>query len=394
MNISLFENIKKSKVIGLDTIDGIIEKIRNGETRTLTSIARTFGKHSPEYEKVKFQVPTFTPNASFNPCRNQKYLVEPSGFIYLDFDEFDDFNFLISDQFIYSAWKSLSGTGFGALVKVSGITAQNFKECWNYLSNYFKGYGIIVDPQTCDITRQNVISFDPDIYINKNASSLHTDHIISQTHTTIPQFQDANESSISGWLYDFDKEIYSDSAKIKYRSTLDDYQGKDYVIIEEGKESRTCYLPKEIPTGKRHQWMAGHTKSLLYLNPSITMEKLYNCVYRANLIHCNPPMLSTEIMSIVRWYFEKHSKGMLDYHPKLKKIWIDPSSDLSRHDKRKIIGEESGKLKRKSTSKILKSVYSELSKTNVNVTQKMVANASKRSLRTVKDYWNEIINQD
>ena len=101
------------------------------------------------------------------------YLEEPSGFIYIDIDNNNhDINFLKQDEYIYSCWRSLSDTGVGALVKVNGITAQNFKECWRYLENYFRGYGITIDQQTNDITRQNVISFDPDIYINENAALL------------------------------------------------------------------------------------------------------------------------------------------------------------------------------------------------------------------------------
>ena len=66
MNVSLCENIKKSQITGYDTIDGILEKIQKGETENLTELARSYGKHSLEYDKIKFQIPTFTPNASFS----------------------------------------------------------------------------------------------------------------------------------------------------------------------------------------------------------------------------------------------------------------------------------------------------------------------------------------
>jgi hypothetical protein len=391
MNVSLCENIKKSQITGSDTINGILEKIQKGETEKLTELARSYGKHSLEYDKIKCQVPTFTPNASFSQRRDLMHLQEPSGFIYIDLDDYHDINFLKQDEYIYSCWKSLSGIGIGALVKVNGITKQNFKGCWSYLYNYFKEYGITIDKQTCDITRQNVISFDPDIYINENAASFYADQITTQTYTCIPQFQDSKESTLSCLFYGFEDIGITDTSRIKYRTTLDDYQGMDYIVIEEGKASRSCYLPKEIRAGERHKWMVGHTISLLFNNPSITKERLFNCVLHSNLTHCYPPMMNSEIMSIVKWHWDKHSKGILDYNPKLKKIWFDPCVNIHRNEKRKIVGVETGRLRKAKTLKTLKSIYLELSSKYSKVTQKMVAEKSKLSIGTVKKYWSEII---
>lgn len=396
MKVSLCKNIGESKIIGSDTIDGILQKIQKGETAKQTELARyrarTFGNKSPEYEEIKTQIPTFTPNGSFRKRRALTNLEKPSGFIYIDIDNNNhDINFLRQNEYIYSCWRSLSDTGVGALVRVNGVTSQNFKECWTYLSDYFKNYGITVDKQTSDITRQNVISFDPDIYINENATYLYADEITHQTYTNIPQFQDLKESTLSGFFYGFEEAIIKDPSKIKYRTILDDYKGMDYVVIEEGKASRECYLPEKILAGERHNWMVGHTISLLFNNPSITKERLFNCVLHSNLTHCYPPMMNSEIMSIVKWYWDKHSRGTLDYRPQLKKIWFDPNVNINRNEKRKIIGTETGKLRRGKTLKTLKSTYLELSFESVKVTQRMVAVKSKRSIGTVKKYWSEII---
>ena len=391
MKVSLCQNIKKSQITGYDTISGILNKIQKGETEKLTELARSFGKHSLEYNKIKFQIPTFTPNARFSQRRDLKYLEEPSGFIYIDLDDYHDINLLKRDEYIYSCWKSLSGTGIGALVKVESITTQNFKHCWNYLYNYYKGYGITIDKQTCDITRQNVISFDPNIYINENAVSLYADQITTQTYTSIQQFQDSKDSTWSALFNGFEEIAVTESPRIKYRTTLDDYQGENYIVIEDGKEFRSCYLPKEIRDGERHKWMVGHTVSLLFNNPTVSTEMLYNSVFHSNLTHCYPPMKNSEIMSIVKWYWEKHSRGILDYHPALKKIWFDPGVNIHRNEKRKIVGIETGKLRRVKTLNTLKSIYLVLSSESGKITQKIVAEKSKFSIGTVKKYWAEII---
>ena len=91
-------------------------------------------------------------------------------------------------------------------------------------------------------------------------------------------------------------------------------------------------------------------------------------------------MMNSEIMSIVKWYWDIHSRGMLDYHTKLKKIWFDPSVNIHRNEKRKIVGIETGRLRKGKTLKTLKSIYLELSSESGKVTQKMVAEKSKLSI--------------
>ncbi len=137
--------------------------------------------------------------------------------------------------------------------------------------------------------------------------------------------------------------------------------------------------------------MAGHTISLLFNSPSVTLEKLCNSVYHSNITHCYPPMMNSEIRSIVKWYWNIHSSGKLNYHPKLKKIWFDPSVNIHRNEKRRIVGMETGRMRKGKTLKKLKSIYLELSSEPGKVTQKMVAEKSMFSIATVKKYWSEII---
>jgi hypothetical protein len=391
MNVSLCENIKKSQITGYDTISGILEKIQKGETQLLTEHARSYGKHSVEYNKIKCQVPTFTPNASFNYKRELSQVKELSGFIYLDMDEFSDMDYLKQDNHIYSCWRSFSGVGIGALVQVSGITIQNFKQYWSNISDYFNHLGIRIDKQTGDITRQNVISYDPDIHVNKESIPFEIKSIKEQESQEINHFEYTLANMSSTALFNGFEENYNELTSITYSTSLTDYMGLDYIVIEEGKEFRSCFLPKEIKDGHRHKWIVGYTVSVLFNNPTLSMEKLYTNVLYSNNTHCFPPLPSSEIMSIVKWYHNTHTNGKLNYHPKIKKIWFNPYSDIPRIDKRKIIGTETGKLRRIATIKKLKSIYSELSLSNEKVTQKLVAYTSKLSIGTVKRYWAEII---
>jgi hypothetical protein len=390
MIVSLCPNIKSSQITGYDSIDGVIKKIRTGETQVYTNHARKYGKHSLEYEKIKYQVPTFTPNASFSHKRELSQLKDPSGFIYLDIDEFSDIDYLKNDNHIYSCWKSFSGTGIGALVQVPGITIQNFKQTWRGISEYYSSMGIQIDRQTCDITRQNVISYDPNIHVNKDSIAFDIVSILDQNTKEVNYFDHTPGNMSITTLFDGFEPNYNDLTGIKYSTTLPDYMGLDYVVIEEGKEYRSGFLPKEIRDGSRHRWMVGYTISILFNNSTITKERLYSNVLYANKTHCVPPLPMHEIMSIVNWYHDKHIKGNLDYHPRIKKIWFDPGVKIDKNEKKRIGAIESGKLRRAKALITLKSIYKELLSQTGRVTQKMLAEKSKCSIGKIKNYWSEI----
>ena len=167
--ISIFQNIKNPNAIGVDTIDGVLQCIKNGHTKEKVELARGYGRGTHEYGLIKAQILTFTPNAYFYPTRKKENLNELSGFIYLDFDNYYEKGRITEAPFIYACWKSVSDKGYGALAIVDSLSVSNFNNAWQYLYHYFKNKGLEVDTLTKDITRQNIISYDPSIYINKNA---------------------------------------------------------------------------------------------------------------------------------------------------------------------------------------------------------------------------------
>ena len=102
-----------------------------------------------------------------------------SGYIYIDIDDFIDKPFqdvwdILSDDglsFVKAVWRSFGGNGIGCLIKVDGLTVDNYKSTWNSLYKLFnERFGFKLDAQTKDITRINVLSFDPDIFIKADAN--------------------------------------------------------------------------------------------------------------------------------------------------------------------------------------------------------------------------------
>lgn len=67
--------------------------------------------------------------------------------------------------YISHAWRSIGGGGFGFLVACSGLTVENFTSTWLDLQRILASKGVFLDPATKDITRGNVLTYDPNIFV-------------------------------------------------------------------------------------------------------------------------------------------------------------------------------------------------------------------------------------
>jgi hypothetical protein len=391
MKTNMFKNLKSPQIIGVTDIDSILDHIKNGLTKQNTLTARQYGKGSTEYETLKAATLTFSPNACFYGKRSSKNLKSLTGFIYLDFDNNINPNILQATPFVYAYWKSFSGNGYGALALINNLTVNNYSNVWIYLEKHFQAVGLTIDPQTKDITRQNIISYDPDILINSSCFPIDANGVISVSINSSSKGKNIfSPPSFSSGLHN----IYNSNStqfglgRLKYKTTLDDYSGKTFIVIPEGKDSRNSYLPSVIEVGKRNYWLQHFTDSLLFNNPTISDKRLEREVLKANSNHCNPPLSVIEVIQIVDFKFKAHTNGDLKIITKKQKIW--PLPTLPTKQKRIIIGQQNGILRRQETLKKLIDTYLGLKSSNERVTQKMVGEQAEVSIRTVKRYWNEI----
>ena len=179
--------------------------------------------------------------------------------------------------------------------------------------------------------------------------------------------------------------------KLQYRTVLKDYGDNDYIVFEDGKPFMQAYLPNSIPDGHRHKWLYYFAACILFNNPQVPKKRFELALLSANKRHCNPKLAAIEISKITDWMYNKHINNQLVIHPKNKKIWFNPASNLSIEQIRSIVGKVVGSLRRKRTINKLIEVYIQLDTKNLHLTQKMLCVESGFSLRTVKKYWRDII---
>jgi hypothetical protein len=194
------------------TIDNTLNIIKNHPKKELIERARQEGKGNPdkkyvdtvweyytsqkkreetgksgEFKKVKrnfydhiksTQIQCVTWTSTYNGRRSKANLDTLSGYIYIDIDDFSDtpiervWKILTDDglSFVKAVWRSFGGNGIGCLVKADNLTVDNYKSTWNALNKLFKDrFSFKLDAQTKDITRINVLSYDPDIFIREDS---------------------------------------------------------------------------------------------------------------------------------------------------------------------------------------------------------------------------------
>lgn len=206
-NISIFKSLEKSsKPIEQKSISEVLDIIKDHPHKARIIEAKTpigeGGKNAEAVQKYKgysksrgtykrnlydyvkaVECPSVTWNAVIDKQRLVHNIKETTGYIYGDIDNFDkvgDKYNCTNDEakkkvkeiltsrslpFVKAVWSSFGGNGFGFLMKVDKLTIKNFSSTWASLEKLLANFGLTLDPSTKDITRVNVLSYDPEIFI-------------------------------------------------------------------------------------------------------------------------------------------------------------------------------------------------------------------------------------
>ncbi len=200
--VTVFKNIKETETPFFRNIDLVLERIKSGATKNLVKEIRNTDNKEARNE-LKKMLPAICFSGKFNK-RSDSALQDHSGMICLDFDGYENQKTLLShkekltkDKYIYSCFISPSGNGIKALVRIPPV-ADNHTNYFNSLGAYFDS--TYFDKVCKNVSRVCYESYDPLIYINKNAKVWDT---ISEpeykevvTHRDPPTIPISNENKI------------------------------------------------------------------------------------------------------------------------------------------------------------------------------------------------------
>src|SRR6187402_3558060 len=145
MTISLFNSLpKKGQPHIADSDISIIDflnLVKYGKYKEQIERIRT-EEDKDKRSKLKTHLPAVTVSGTFRE-RNESQLLSHSGFIQIDIDYFTDKTSLQTDPYTFALFKSASGGGLAAIVKVN---PEKHKESFRWLQNYYyQSFGIKID---------------------------------------------------------------------------------------------------------------------------------------------------------------------------------------------------------------------------------------------------------
>jgi len=181
--VTIFKNFHTPS--GDRTLLEALRQIRQGQYKPeITHLREVLqdGKKQ-KYDKLKRTMPAFTPCGTFKDRRTLKHLAAYNQFIILDIDNISSspgkiVNKMAVDQlkhqaesieYTYSCFISPSGKGMKILVKANS-THQYHQLAFNQVKDHYeKELHIEIDKSGKDISRLCFFSYDPDLYLNKEA---------------------------------------------------------------------------------------------------------------------------------------------------------------------------------------------------------------------------------
>ena len=354
MKVQTYKNCASPTVESerLSSINSILEEIRYGYSHKQTILrARAIGKGNPGYDSIKkYELPAVTWNFLFENNKSNANIIAPTGLMFIDIDEPSfDIN-KVNTELIYSYFKSLGGNGYGLLVKVEGLTLKNFDITYKKVTESL-GLSSLFDKCAKKATQFNVLSFDPNIFINENSFEFAADNSEKRDTTPITE-KTTNLKKGTQPLLKKEKEKENWCSvpflRLRFNLTLDSYQ-EDCVYLKEGKQYYECLVPfdatgkrRAIVNGEKHRVLSIYINNLMCLNPTVSNEQILVTVQSAINEYCVQPIPDKNIVALINGKRKEQVEGrLLPFGVRLKKFWVDPSCEEKKKaytDKRKQLG--------------------------------------------------------
>lgn len=333
--LNVYDNIYTPTVQNYTTIKEWFNLIKKSEFTQIILQARNFGKGSKIYDSLKATVPAITYNFTFQTKKSNSNISGATGLLYIDIDDLT-FNIdLLDKSKIFAYYKSFGGKGYSILVQVNGLSISNYDSTYSAILNEL---GLInyYDSGAKKITQFNVLSFDPNIFINYD--SFVFDSIVD--NDSFPSFDFSPLSMVieereEAYTIDGVELLSEGNRTIRFNNLNEMYIDGDYTVDWNGFALIKCWVPFKKIKANRNAHLLGYTNNLVWLNPLLNAAGAENILIKINIKMCEEPVDKAQIKRIVKSVFKQKQDGTLKpiYNWKPRKIVFAPFSELTREQK-------------------------------------------------------------
>ena len=352
-----------------------IIKARNGETN---------------YNETKCSLPCVTYNFYFNEYKCNANILSSTGLLYIDIDS-SDFNIQnLNISKVYSFYRSFGGSGYAIILKINGLTFENFKSTYLDVCRDLNLLAFI-DFNAIKPTQFNVISYDENIFINDNC------YIYTATTLSSPfiKYNTPHSSVLLKKRIAYTQERgASGNEKIFYPvrfNNLDEIKiDGDYIVNWDGVEFVNCFVPMKKKSSNRNAFLLSYTNNLVWLNGPITKERTIKLISAVNEVVCYPQVDINQIKRVVDSIFKEKIAGTLKpiVNRKKRKIIFNKQCKISKEDKMNVVITELAKKKRNESLLKLHAIIEQWNFENSGqISQQKIYSNHPISKKTVEKYW-------
>lgn len=333
-----FENVFATKSCGnFPNLTSALDYIRGVDRNDLDVInnLRSLHKGSTESDEIKRSLPAIIWNSNTTGSRKKDCVTNSTGYFYFDIDGVDSYDF--NKDYFCAFWKSVTNTGYGALVQVSGVDANNFDLAYKEVAT---SLNIPFDPNAKDIVRLNFLSYDPNLYFNDRSEIIDCSYLSKESDL---------EEEINEKCQTVDKNTFLKSSdcddtfpKLRY-DNLEEKKAKLKLIydsngvcdLKDNKINFTqIHIPKIIYDGSRYKSLTTIGIHLLMLNPMVSLKQFTSFIYQINKSQCQPPKDFASIKSFCEKLFKRKVNLILTSN-KTRRFFFNVQMDIS--DKRSLV---------------------------------------------------------
>jgi hypothetical protein len=299
------------------------------------------------YDEIKSCLPCVTYNFLFHTHKKNQNIIGSTGFLYIDIDS-PEFEVRTLDRNkVYSLYHSYGGVGYSMIVKVEGLNFNNFEPTYLYVCNELRILPY-VDKNAIKATQFNVLSYDPQPYINENSytfSAVDTyssnNYSFSKNKSTFSSYTFSSTSQISPTAFEKNKNItYTNDVGVFFDefiryNNLNEFEikGNYETNWDEGFAVIKASIPYRKLKDKRKRCLLSYTANLTYLNPVLTHERLLNTILKVNILMCEVPLELNVVQGIVKSIYQQKIAGKLQ--PRINRRRIVFSKDCCLNGKEK-----------------------------------------------------------
>lgn len=334
MKINLFPHAKDCNVIGTISIEDYINYIKEGYDVEQIIKARNYGKGTDAYTKIKEKRNAVCFNYLFNKYKTNDNIISSTGMLFYDIDDTSFTLDMIDMSKVFIAHCSFGGNGYSLIVKVDGVTKENYKEAYINIAHQL-GITSKYDLGARKRTQFTLMSYDPNIIVNNDCDILipninkvditpiDRNKKVDITYIDRIRIEEVENKGIGGNVH---------FLKLKFKMELEVYN-EDCVFIKDGLPYYECFLPftadgrmRKLYNGDKHKYLTMYLNNLICLNPTISHKQASVMLRSVVNSSCAEPVSEMAIESMIQYAFGKLNKGEL--YPvgvKIKRYWVNPA---------------------------------------------------------------------